>query len=180
MQIDDELDEAICTSPMILETVDDKVYAPRTSAHETLETVGQVEDGVGKFIKIPFFNCEFINYSCDLLFTKSLRVQTKSDQGLQCSFPKPVSLWRAKQSLYVVGKLMELLVHNLLSLANAVAVLIRTSAAMVNVTSESQVGDGSSTNEGRFVLVMESRLYYLLKEKVEQDGRKQTSLTDAH
>ena len=56
MQIDDEHDEAICTSPMILETVDDKVYEPRTSAHETLETVGQVEDDVGKFIKIPFFN----------------------------------------------------------------------------------------------------------------------------
>ncbi|KAH3856368.1 hypothetical protein DPMN_098955 [Dreissena polymorpha] len=54
MQIDDEHDEA--TSPMILEYVDDKVYAPRTSAHETLETVGQVEDGVGKFIKKPFFN----------------------------------------------------------------------------------------------------------------------------
>ncbi|KAH3721402.1 hypothetical protein DPMN_064325 [Dreissena polymorpha] len=39
---------------------------------------------------------EFSNYSGDL-FTKSLRVQTKSDQGLVCSFPKPVSLWRAKQ-----------------------------------------------------------------------------------
>jgi len=56
MQIDDEHDEAICTSPMILEYVDDKVYAPSNGAHETLETVGQVEDGVGKFIKIPFFN----------------------------------------------------------------------------------------------------------------------------
>ncbi|KAH3865222.1 hypothetical protein DPMN_028261 [Dreissena polymorpha] len=33
MQIDDEHDEA--TSPMILETVDDKVYAPSTSAYET-------------------------------------------------------------------------------------------------------------------------------------------------
>ncbi|KAH3721223.1 hypothetical protein DPMN_019337 [Dreissena polymorpha] len=54
MQIDYEHDEAICTSPMILETVDDKVYAPRTSAHETLETVVQVEDGAGKVIKIPF------------------------------------------------------------------------------------------------------------------------------
>ncbi|KAH3742114.1 hypothetical protein DPMN_048849 [Dreissena polymorpha] len=57
MQIDDEHEEAIGTSPMILEYVDDKVYAPRTSAHETLETVVQVEDGVGKFFKIPFFNC---------------------------------------------------------------------------------------------------------------------------
>ncbi|KAH3693410.1 hypothetical protein DPMN_080842 [Dreissena polymorpha] len=50
MQIDDEHVEAICTSPMILETVDDKVYALSNGAHETLETVGQVEDVVGKFI----------------------------------------------------------------------------------------------------------------------------------
>ncbi|KAH3897709.1 hypothetical protein DPMN_021903 [Dreissena polymorpha] len=55
MQIDDEHDEAIGTSPTILETAD-KVYAPSNGAHETLEIVGQVEDGVGKFIKIPFFN----------------------------------------------------------------------------------------------------------------------------
>ncbi|KAH3825113.1 hypothetical protein DPMN_126986 [Dreissena polymorpha] len=40
---------------------------------------------------------ELINYSGYLLFTKSLRVQTESDQGLQRSFPKPVSLWHAKQ-----------------------------------------------------------------------------------
>jgi len=64
MQIDDEHDEAICTSPMILEYVDDKVYAPSNGAHETLETVGQVEDGVGKFIKIPFFNW----YNHNLIF----------------------------------------------------------------------------------------------------------------
>ncbi|KAH3777847.1 hypothetical protein DPMN_179295 [Dreissena polymorpha] len=54
MQIDDKHDEA--TSPMILETVHDRVYAPSTSAHETPETVGQVKDGKGKVIEVPFFN----------------------------------------------------------------------------------------------------------------------------
>ncbi|KAH3693028.1 hypothetical protein DPMN_193365 [Dreissena polymorpha] len=95
MQIDDEHDEAICTSPMILETVDDKVYEPRTSAHETLETVGQVEDDVGKFIKIPFFN--WYNSQLDFsqledFLTRFLAPLARGQQGL-CH--GPVSVVRA-------------------------------------------------------------------------------------
>ncbi|KAH3833842.1 hypothetical protein DPMN_107158 [Dreissena polymorpha] len=49
-----------------------------------------------------------------------------------------------------------------------------------NFISESQFGDGSSTDEDRGVVVMESLMQYLLNEKVEQDRREQTSLTGAH
>ncbi|KAH3724912.1 hypothetical protein DPMN_050739 [Dreissena polymorpha] len=50
----------------------------------------------------------------------------------------------------------------------------------VNVISESQVGDGSSTDRNRGVVGMGSLLLYLLNGNVEQDGREQTSLTDAN
>ncbi|KAH3812010.1 hypothetical protein DPMN_140431 [Dreissena polymorpha] len=50
----------------------------------------------------------------------------------------------------------------------------------VNVISESHVGYGFATDGDRGVVVMESLLQYLLKEKVEQDGKEQTILTDAH
>ncbi|KAH3883140.1 hypothetical protein DPMN_007090 [Dreissena polymorpha] len=51
--------------------------------------------------------------------------------------------------------------------------------SMVNIISESQVGDGFSTDGNRGVVVKQNLLHYL-KEKVEQGGREQTSLTDAH
>ena len=95
MQIDDEHVEAICTSPMILETVDDKVYEPRTSAHETLETVGQVEDDVGKFIKIPFFNwynsqLDFPNCKISrLIFSQSDDFMTRKFPNGMCTGPVP-------------------------------------------------------------------------------------------
>ncbi|KAH3814478.1 hypothetical protein DPMN_142979 [Dreissena polymorpha] len=50
----------------------------------------------------------------------------------------------------------------------------------IYVISESQDGDGSFTAGDRGVVVMESTPHYLLKEKIEQDGVKQTTLTDAH
>ena len=43
----------------------------------------------------------------------------------------------------------------------------------VNVISEFQVGDGSSTDGDRGVVVMKSLLQNLLKEKVKQDGEEQ-------
>ncbi|KAH3709326.1 hypothetical protein DPMN_068788 [Dreissena polymorpha] len=55
-----------------------------------------------------------------------------------------------------------------------------TTTHEVNVISESQVADWSSTEGDRSVVVMESLLHYLLTEKVEQGGTEQTSLTDAH
>ncbi|XP_052233050.1 uncharacterized protein LOC127845911 [Dreissena polymorpha] len=75
---------------------------------------------------------------------------------------------------------MELLVYNLLSLVIAavdIAFLIRLKDILVydgatdevNVSSKSQVGNGSSTDGDRGVVVMKSLLHYLFKETVEQD-----------
>ncbi|KAH3710565.1 hypothetical protein DPMN_070051 [Dreissena polymorpha] len=50
----------------------------------------------------------------------------------------------------------------------------------VNVTSESQVGDGSSTDGDRCVVVMYILLHYLFNDKVKQDGSDRTSLKDAN
>ncbi|KAH3692742.1 hypothetical protein DPMN_193896 [Dreissena polymorpha] len=50
----------------------------------------------------------------------------------------------------------------------------------IYVISESQDGDGSFIARDRGVVVMESTPHYLFKEKIEQDGSKQTTLTDAH
>ncbi|KAH3882350.1 hypothetical protein DPMN_006285 [Dreissena polymorpha] len=49
-----------------------------------------------------------------------------------------------------------------------------------NDISESQTGYISSTDGDKCMGVMESLLHYLLEEKVGQDGREQTTLTDAH
>ncbi|KAH3785098.1 hypothetical protein DPMN_163182 [Dreissena polymorpha] len=49
----------------------------------------------------------------------------------------------------------------------------------VNLISESQVADGSYTDGERGGMVMEIVMYYLLKEKVEQNGIELKTLTDA-
>ncbi|KAH3776244.1 hypothetical protein DPMN_177664 [Dreissena polymorpha] len=49
-----------------------------------------------------------------------------------------------------------------------------------NGISKSQVGDWSFTDVDRGVVVMGSLLHHRLNEKVEQDERDQTSLTNAY